>query len=193
MRYNFDANALYACLALLAVCLIIVTFKKRSFSYSLFALVFGFYLIGVVSVVIFPIYLLNPAFDGQNYGHDVNLIPFNFGPSCTTSYDACLWQIRDNIILTIPFGFGICFLAPLNARDFIWLPFVVGLGLEISQFVVSHGYAHSLDINDVILNAAGVLIGYACFRVFGWIYRGALEFLKINPRWVFAAIYDVVK
>jgi len=193
MPYWFDENALYTCLTILAILLIIVTIKKRSFSYSLFFMIFGVYMINVISLVIFPIMLPNPEVARQqNLWLNINLIPFNFGRDCA-EYDPCLWQIRDNILLTMPFGFGICFIAPLKARDFIWLPLAVGFGFEISQLVISRGSFHSLDINDVILNAAGVAIGYGCFRVFGWMYKNVLNLLKINPRWVFAYIYNVVK
>ena len=170
-----------------------VTLKKRSFSYSLFFLIFGIYMLNVISLVIFPIVIQDPATLGQpGLWLNVNLIPFNFGVDCA-EYVPCLWQIRDNILLTMPFGFGISFIAPLKARDFIWLPFAVGFGFEISQFVISWGSFHSLDINDVILNATGVALGYGCFRFFGWMYRNVLNLLKINPRWVFGYIYKVVK
>jgi glycopeptide antibiotics resistance protein len=193
MLYAFDENAFFVCLAILSVFLIVVTIKKRSFSYSLFFFIFGIYMLNVIRLVIFPIFIHDPATLGQlGLWLNINLIPFNFGAHCA-EHAPCLRQIRDNILLTIPFGFGIRFIAPLKARDFIWLPFAVGFGLEISQFVVSLGSFHSLDINDVILNAAGVAIGYGCFRVFGWIYRNVLNQLKINPRWVFGYIDQVVK
>jgi hypothetical protein len=38
-----------------------------------------------------------------------------------------------------------------------------------------------MDVNDALLNTLGVLIGYALFRVFAWLYRwaaGHLGFLR---------------
>ena len=199
MLYEFDEITLAISLGILAILLIVLAIKKRSFSYLLFFLIFGIYIIGVISVVIFPILVPGPEDAATIWQRlhwirqNINLVPFNFGDYCNDIRSVCGEQIIQNIILTMPFGFGICFIAPLKARDFFWLPFAVGLGFEISQFVISQGSFHAFDINDVILNAAGIIIGYACFRIFGWMYRGTIHLLKINPRWLFAYVYDVVK
>ncbi len=191
MLYQFDELAFFICLAALAVLLIVLRFQKRSFSYLLFFLIFGVYLIGVVNVVIFPIYVPDPNLAGQRiFWSNVNLVLFYFGDCSIDSL--CRDQILQNIILTIPFGFGVSFIAQLKARDFIWLSLAVGLGFEVTQFVVSQGGFHSLDVNDVMLNTAGVLLGYGCFRVFGWLYIIGMQFFKIKPRWLFAYIYDAV-
>lgn len=194
MLYNFDEITLCICLAVLAALLTFLAFKKRSFSSLLFFLIFGIYMIGVIYFVIFPIWLPGP--DAGSFierlhwnSNFVNMLPFAF--DCSYA-DICREQMIDNIILTMPFGFGIRFLAPLKAKDFLWLPFAVGVGLEISQFVISQGGFHTLDINDMILNATGVVVGYILFRIFGWFYRGAIHLLKINPRWLFAYVYRVV-
>ncbi|MGC1378916.1 MAG: VanZ family protein [Anaerolineales bacterium] len=191
MLYNFDEAALYVCLTTLAMLLVILRFQKRSFSYLLFFLIFGIYMIGVVSVVIFPIAMPDPgAMEQWGFRPSINLIPFNFG-NCFM-YDICVEQIIQNVILTMPFGFGVSFIARLRARDFVWLPLAIGLGFEFSQFMVSRGGFHALDINDVLLNAAGAWLGYACFRAFAWLYRAVTRRLGINPWGVFAYIQDVV-
>jgi glycopeptide antibiotics resistance protein len=195
MLYGFDELDLYISLVTLAVFLVILLFRKRSFSSLLCCFIFGVYLIGVMSVVVFPIFIPGPDLIDQQgiMWQNINLVPFNFG-KCSIMYicDEQIKQMIQNIILTIPFGFGLNFLVRLKARDFIWLPFAVGLGFEMTQFVVSQGLAHALDIDDVILNAAGVFVGYGCFRVFGWFYIIAMQFFKIKPRWLFAYIYEVV-
>jgi len=191
MLYNFDQAALFVCLTTLAMLLIILRFQKRSFSSLLFCLIFGIYMIGVVSVVIFPIAMPDPgALEQWGFRPSINLIPFNFG-NCFM-YDICVEQIIQNIILTMPFGFGVSFIARLRARDFVWLPLAVGLGFELSQFMVSRGGFHALDINDVLLNAAGVWLGYACFRAFAWLYLTVTRRLGVKPWGVFAYIQDVV-
>jgi glycopeptide antibiotics resistance protein len=191
MLYEFDEPVLCVCLATLALLLVILRFQKRSFSYLLFFLIFGIYMIGVVSVVIFPIAVPDPgAMEQWGFRPAINLIPFNFG-ECFM-YDICVEQIIQNILLTMPFGFGVSFIARLQARDFVWLPLAVGLGFELSQFMVSRGSFHSLDINDVLLNAAGVLLGYGCFRAFAWVYTVVTQRLGVKPWGVFAYIQDVV-
>lgn len=191
MLYHFDEAAIYIISALILL-LIILAFKKRSFSYLLFFLIFSVYIINVINLVIFPIWIPGPEAPAfiERFPWGINLIPFYFG-RCDLG-NICQEQIFQNILLTIPFGFGICFIAPLKARDFRWLPLAVGLGFEISQFIISQGGMHSFDINDILLNATGVILGYTCFRIFGWLYRGAIHRLRINPRWVFEYMYEVV-
>ncbi len=72
------------------------------------------------------------------------------------------WEIAGNILLTIPFGFGICFLTSLRGKRLFTLALITGLTLEGVQLfigLVAGYYYHSVDINDVLLNALGVLVG----------------------------------
>jgi glycopeptide antibiotics resistance protein len=52
----------------------------------------------------------------------------------------------------------------------------VGLGIEASQLAISLllGVCYrSVDINDVLLNACGVLVGYMLYCICAWIYSTA--------------------
>jgi len=115
----------------------------------------------------------------------INLIPFNFG-DCSI-LDLCVRSIIENIILTIPFSFGINFLVKIKTKYIFRLAFVVGFGFEFSQLVISLAFRsafRTIDINDVILNGMGVLIGYALFRAFAWVTIKIVEYYKIKePYW----------
>jgi glycopeptide antibiotics resistance protein len=193
MLYDFDELALYVGLVILTLLTILLRFRKSSFSYMLCFWIFGIYLLTVLSLVVFPIYIRETGSDlPLIWWSNINLIPFNFG-DCQFD-DLCAIrniQIIQNILLTIPFGFGISFVAPVKARDFIWLPLAIGLGFESAQFVTSLGYFHTLDINDVLLNAIGVFLGYAIFRLFGWLYTATLKHLQITPWGLFAYVDEV--
>lgn len=71
-------------------------------------------------------------------------------------------NIFGNIILFIPYGFlGILF---PKLKQFKWLIgafFVVINIIEFSQYYLRRGFA---DIDDVILNSLGVIIGYFIYR-----------------------------
>jgi glycopeptide antibiotics resistance protein len=106
----------------------------------------------------------------------------------------CIKGIVDNVVLTIPFGFGVSFLVRIKARDFVWLPFAVGLVFEISQLIISLAFRsgfRAVDINDVLLNGTGVLIGYVAFRLFAWTYLRTAECFHFRYKWLLADIYDV--
>ena len=193
MLMSFEVTHLYTTLAILAVILIGLWAIKRSFSYLLFCAIFGIYLIGVASVVIFPIHIP----DGNN-GHALHLqlnhIPFYFG-ECDFLF-LCLRNIYENILLTVPFGFGISFVARVTSRHILWLAFAVGSFFEFLQLVLAlmvRSPFRVIDINDVLLNAIGVLIGYRLFIMFGWIYLHITRKFEIKRKHVFAYIYNVVR
>lgn len=106
----------------------------------------------------------------------------------------CARGIIENIVLTIPFGFGINFLVRIKPIRFVWLAPAVGFGFEFSQLVISlvfrSGFRTS-DINDVMLNAIGVLIGYTLFRVFALAYLKIADHFQLKSKWLFADIYDI--
>ena len=77
----------------------------------------------------------------------------------------------NNILLTIPFGILINFFVELNWKTFFWVLIASGLVIETSQFIMSlfFGPYRTVDINDVILNTLGYLIGCLMFITAAWI------------------------
>jgi hypothetical protein len=49
----------------------------------------------------------------------------------------------------------------------------------------------AIDINDVILNAAGVWMGYALFRAFAWFYIRTTAYFGFKPKWLFSDIFNI--
>lgn len=152
-------------------------------------------MMAVISMVVFPFFIPGniSAFSSKL---NINLAPFDFGACFDYLPDLCFRSIYENILLAIPFGFGINFIARINPKKIVWLAVFVGLSFEITQLVMAlilHNSFRTADINDVILNATGVLLGYGVFRVFGLIYSFIIQKTKRQPRYIFACIYDVVR
>lgn len=174
--------------------LVVVWWRKRSLSYLFFFMVFGLYLLAVAKQVIFPFYVHVIASDAAFFRLNFNLIPFKFGDCILIGL--CLINIFGNIVLTIPFGFGICFLMQLKPKNAFWLALAVGLGFELCQLIISLIFQSNfrvIDINDVILNSTGVLLGYTLFRMFARLYLTMTEYFGIQPKWIFADIYMVTR
>jgi glycopeptide antibiotics resistance protein len=101
----------------------------------------------------------------------VNVIPLYFGPYA--GFTSVFIQSVQNVILTIPFGFGLNFITKVTSRFFFLLAFLLGFGLEFTQYLLSLLLRYSyriVDINDVLFNALGVLLGYGLFRLFARMY-----------------------
>ncbi len=192
MLTDFGWIHIYLGFAILIIALIVLWARGRSFSHLFFDAVFGVYLIGVVSVVVFPIHIPEKGTE-LNRVLQLNLIPFNFGRCDFLSL--CIRNIYQNILLTIPFGFGIRFITPVKSKRIFWLALAVGLTFEIIQILISlvvQSAFRVVDINDVILNAVGVLIGYGVFRILGRLYLLVTDGFEIRHRYIFSYLYDVV-
>jgi glycopeptide antibiotics resistance protein len=148
--------------------------RKHSLPYLIFFSIFWVYILFGLDKTFFPLQLNGNFVDVMRQAplfSQVNLVPFYF-----SKYGLSLAGyivILDNILLTVPCGFGLNFLRQLRLKEALWLSMGVGLGIEAMQFVITLILRYPyrvVDINDVILNALGVLIGYALFRILAWLY-----------------------
>lgn len=79
-------------------------------------------------------------------------------------------QIFLNIILFVPFGF----LLPIISERFksLWLTtvtgFVLSAEIETMQYITGRGLT---EVDDVINNTAGALVGYILYVTVMWIYK----------------------
>jgi glycopeptide antibiotics resistance protein len=106
--------------------------------------------------------------NGQTVGKDVNLIPF------ITLTPQDLKTSLLNILLLIPFGFGLPFITKFRMKKIVVIGALFSIALELLQLITGFMAKITLriaDINDVIFNTAGVAIGYILFVRFVRIYR----------------------
>jgi glycopeptide antibiotics resistance protein len=172
-------------LGILIILGILVGYRKRSLSYVICFLIFSVYLLLALDRAFFPIAISGSYADAMrqypSYTPMVNLAPFNFDFS--EAPELVFRQIFQNVLLTVPFGFGISFITPIRPRDFRWLAPAVGVGIEGIQFIVSlllGYYYHVIDINDAMLNALGVLIGFLIFYGFARVFLWATKRLQFG-------------
>jgi len=124
----------------------------------------------------------------------VNLIPFRFGHLFENHPNVVFRELFGNVLLTVPFGFGIPFVAVFRAKDISWLAFGLGFAVETAQLgfcLFVGGSYRSVDVNDVLLNAAGVLLGFSLFRGFAWLYLVISAQVKFKQRGLFAYVHEV--
>jgi glycopeptide antibiotics resistance protein len=84
------------------------------------------------------------------------------------------WQLVGNLALLLPFGIAVPILWPAARRPLAIVVTIVGLGVAVEAAQVAIDLAagamvRSLDIDDGILNASGVAIGYAIWWLGQWV------------------------
>lgn len=128
---------------------------------SLIKYLFIFYLIFLVIIVLVKfngdIYELldriNDIYNRKIAGElNLNFVPFSDRGMFSN------WKLSIiNIIIFIPLGFFIKMLTKYNFLQIISICFLLILFIELLQFIFCLGFA---DIDDVILNSIGAIIGY---------------------------------
>lgn len=156
----------------------LVTFLrlKKSLAYLIFFTIFYIYIIKVLdytlfqfqSLVLLKYFMPNLILNGQTAGKSINLIPL------ITLTPQDLKTSFLNILLLIPFGFGLPFITNLRMKKIVVMGALFSIVIEFLQLIT--GFMAKItfriaDINDVIFNTVGVAIGYILFVGFMHIYR----------------------
>lgn len=132
--------------------------KTIHIPYSLF---FGILILYTIALLV----LLFIRTDNQSY-HSINLIPFStieFYLSGKVNGLISFYNLSANVGLFIPYGILIMNLYKKFSFKHIFLPLLMISLIEIIQFITDRG---SMDIDDLILNFLGFLLGYLFYPIF---------------------------
>jgi glycopeptide antibiotics resistance protein len=168
----------------------IVTFhrlrKKKSPVYLIFFTIFYVYMVKVLdytlfqfqSLILLKYFMPGLILNGQAVGKDLNLIPL------ITLTPQDLETSLLNILLLMPFGFGLPFITDYRMKKIVVMGAFFSIVIESLQWVT--GFMAKItfriaDINDVIFNTLGVAIGYILFVGFLRFYR------RISHNWEISA------
>ncbi len=143
-------------------------YNRKSQSVLLYA-VFIFYIILFLSIVIFKyVSLLELFSENRTVYRSFNILPFYTIKSylmgtVDVSHSVGFNNIFGNIALFIPLGIYLQ-LFKKNKKVFVNFAsiFAISLSIEIIQFIFGLG---ATDIDDVLLNCAGGIIGILCYKL----------------------------
>ncbi|MFZ3130486.1 MAG: VanZ family protein [Desulfosporosinus sp.] len=165
---------------------IVIGFKRRiPMRRQMLAFVLFVYLLEVIAITLFPIpidpEIVKPLCSGSG-GIISNLVPFStvvFMIKNNPWRINAFLNIAGNIVLFVPFGllWPLLFANLNRASRIIPLGFCSTLIVEVSQFTISSilGFTYrSFDVDDMILNTLGVIVGYVLLRLFQGFIRGLL-------------------
>ena len=181
---------------ILLITLTILWHRKYAFPYLVCFSLFWIYIMLGLRETFFPIQITGDyvrAMRQMPFTSRVNFKPLYFGQFGLT--EGIVVHIIKNVILTMPFGFGVNFIARYKAKEFLGLSVFVGLGIEAIQLFISLLLMYPyrvIDVNDILFNTIGVLIGYGLFRVFAWLFLAMTRQFGIEHAGFSAYIYDMV-
>lgn len=158
--------------------------KNISFLYFCFFAIFYIYIVYVIKYTQFPIMLSDFPYE-YNRSEHINLIPFN---------NIGLRTMFLNVIMTMPFGFGLPFIKTVNWRKIILYTFGFSLTLELVQLslhLLLGAHDRIVDINDIVANVMGGIIGYLIFNLFIRLYVYVIEEYKIEKNQILNYIIEV--
>ena len=176
---NFGISLLPLGVLILAIVIVICWKQGKSLSYLLFLSFFGVYLLLGIDKVFFPLEVSGPYVDEMR--QMPMLVFINIRPVFLALDDvssALVKQLVSNVILTLPFGFGLNFLTRVGTRKIFVISIALGVGLEMAQLFLSLILRYPyrvIDINDALCNTVGVLLGYGLFKLFVHFYLALTE------------------
>ncbi|MFF3023757.1 VanZ family protein [Gottfriedia sp. NPDC057948] len=98
-----------------------------------------------------------------------------------------------NVLMTIPFSFGLPFITKSTFKKIVIAGLLIGVIIESLQgFIGLHnGYTFRVvDINDVIFNFTGTLIGYSIFKLFSYLFKLSVRKSDVKLNSLLKHIYD---
>ncbi len=127
---------------------------------------FVMYLCCVAELVFFPLPTLEEA---AGLSIRYQLIPMHFiADFINDSFFRVLCQVMFNVIMTIPFGMFLEYCIGLDIKKALLISFAFTAFIEIGQltglFFMFKGSYRLFDVDDLMLNTFGALIGYFAIR-----------------------------
>ena len=154
LKYTWPTVVMAVIIAvLLRITDLIVNKKKFVLHEELLKLSFIIYILCLFYVVTFQ----DVGWSSHNFVPFKEIFRYDFGSGLFYK------NIFGNMLLFVPYGIFIAKYVDLK-QPFVVLmiSFITSLSIEVIQFLIGRVF----DVDDIILNVAGCLLGYALFRLF---------------------------
>jgi glycopeptide antibiotics resistance protein len=159
--------------------------KQQGLVYMLFFTIFFVYVVVVLdrtlfqfqSLIVLKHFAPHLMLNGQGDGNTVDLIPL-----VKLTHEDLETSLL-NVLLMVPFGFGLPFITNLRFTGTVVAGVLISVVIEVFQLVTGliGGVTFRIaDVNDVIFNATGVVLGYGLFVGFVRVYRGVTGEWKLS-------------
>ncbi|NTW29611.1 MAG: VanZ family protein [Coriobacteriia bacterium] len=151
--------------------------RRRSFAETFLRLLLMAYGGVVIAVALFPL-PLDPGYLevlAEYGGRQNNLVPFGtIMGSFAEGWTVFIAQVGGNMLMFFPLGLLVPSIWTRFRRVKTAAGVIIGcsLAVEIAQLLLSTliGVTYrSFDVDDLVLNTLGGMLGYLCFRLAGWL------------------------
>ena len=130
--------------------------------------------------LLFVIYLLLLYYlllSTENASSGLNLTPFKEITRYPLGSTQFFFNVIGNIVLFLPFGFFVSdFIKAKKTHQILIVSTLISLTAELIQFKIGRAF----DIDDIILNVIGAILGFLCYKLLRNIKRKLPSFLKNN-------------
>ncbi len=117
------------------------------------------------------------TYDVNGAGTGLNLVPFKEITRYSLWSYSFLKNVVLNIIVFLPFGYFVsCYIRAKKIRYILLITILSSGIIELVQLQINR----SFDIDDILLNIVGSIIGYFVYRLLGFIKRHLPSFLQSN-------------
>lgn len=137
-----------------------------------------FSLIGCIGVIIFATLLIG-GIDLSGSYHLLNIEPFVWTTKIyAMGFRDMMIQLISNILMFIPLAFFLATVFPKcrNFKNNVCIIFCTTLTIECIQYFIGR----SADIDDIIMNVTGGLLGYALYQLANFLLKNKKGWKKMN-------------
>lgn len=125
----------------------------------------------------------------ENAASGVNFIPFKEMTRYSIGSKAFFYNVIGNIVLFIPFGYFVSDFLKAKKIHHILIPSIlISLTAEAIQYKIGRAF----DIDDIILNVVGAILGFMCYISLRAIKNHLPRFLQNNIFYNILAIFVIL-
>lgn len=137
-------------------------------------------------MIIYILLLYQMLLSTENASSGINLIPFKEITRYSIASTLFLYNVIGNIALFIPFGYFVS--EKLKAKKTLHIIIVASI-ISLTAELIQYKIGRAFDIDDILLNVTGAIIGYIFYTSIQIIKRKLPKFLQNN---IFYNILSVI-
>ena len=168
-----------------------IIIKKKNIFYHILFFIFYIYIYKLFELLFLPIPTSAWGIQSFRDGRSPNIAYFNIIPFHSIgiyflqlikgpAYNWAIRQLMGNILALVPLGFFLPLLYTASTKLKKFVIFAIGIpflfeSIQLTVSISIHALYRFADIDDVITNAIGMIIGFEISKLFVWIMKKSMK------------------